>query len=58
MAPTWRSSGRLCHGLVYWSEPSVVCHVRFSEWSRDGHLRFPIFSALRPDLSPEDCVVE
>jgi DNA ligase D-like protein (predicted ligase) len=44
--------------LVYWTEPSVVCHVRFSEWSRDGHLRFPIFSALRPDLSPEDCVVE
>lgn len=44
--------------LVYWTEPSVVCHVRFSEWSRDGHLRFPIFSALRPDISPEGCVVE
>ena len=44
--------------LVYWTEPTVVCHVRFSEWSRDGHLRFPIFSALRPDISPEDCVVE
>jgi len=44
--------------LVYWTEPSVVCHVRFSEWSRDGHLRFPIFSALRPDLSPQHCVIE
>jgi bifunctional non-homologous end joining protein LigD len=44
--------------LVYWTEPSVVCHVRFSEWSRDGYLRFPIFSALRPDLSPEHCVIE
>jgi DNA ligase D-like protein (predicted ligase) len=44
--------------LVYWTEPSVVCRVRFSEWSPDGHLRFPIFSALRPDLSPEDCALE
>lgn len=41
--------------LVYWVEPSMVCRVRFSEWSREGYLRFPIFSALRPDLSAEDC---
>lgn len=44
--------------LVYWVEPSLVCHVRFSEWSRDGFLRFPIFSALRPDLRPEDCALD
>jgi bifunctional non-homologous end joining protein LigD len=44
--------------LIYWTMPEVVCHVRFSEWTRQGHLRFPIFSALRPDLSPEDCVVD
>jgi bifunctional non-homologous end joining protein LigD len=44
--------------LVYWTEPSVVCRARFSEWSRDGHLRFPIFSALRPDVAAEECVVE
>jgi DNA ligase D-like protein (predicted ligase) len=44
--------------LVYWTKPEVICHVRFSEWSRDGHLRFPIFSALRPDLRPEDCALE
>ena len=44
--------------LVYWTEPRIVCHVRFSEWSRDGHLRFPIFSALRPDLAPEDCALD
>jgi bifunctional non-homologous end joining protein LigD len=43
--------------LVYWTEPRVVCHVRFSEWARDGHLRFPIFSALRPDLDAELCVI-
>lgn len=44
--------------LIYWTEPEMVCRVRFSEWSPDGHLRFPIFSALRPDLSAEQCVTE
>ena len=41
--------------LIYWVEPSMVCRVRFSEWSKDGYLRFPIFSALRPDLAAADC---
>ena len=44
--------------LIYWTRPESVCHVRFSEWSRDGHLRFPIFSALRPDLAASDCRVD
>ncbi len=44
--------------LIYWTRPELVCHVRFSEWSRDGYLRFPIFNALRPDLGAEDCVVD
>jgi len=41
--------------FVYWTRPELVCHVRFSEWSRDGYLRFPIFSALRPDIDPTAC---
>lgn len=44
--------------LIYWTRPEAVCRIRFSEWSRDGHLRFPIFCALRPDLSASDCVLE
>jgi DNA ligase D-like protein (predicted ligase) len=44
--------------LIYWTRPEVVCHVRFSEWSRDGQLRFPIFSALRPDLAAADCIID
>jgi len=44
--------------LVYWTRPELVCHVRFSEWSREGQLRFPIFSALRPDIDATECVVE
>ncbi len=41
--------------LTYWTAPRITCHVRFSEWSREGYLRFPIFGALRPDIAPEDC---
>ena len=44
--------------LIYWTRPELVCHVRFSEWTREGHLRFPIFSALRPDLDAAECVVD
>ncbi len=44
--------------LIYWTSPEAVCRVRFSEWSRDGHLRFPIFSALRPDLAAADCLLD
>ena len=44
--------------LVYWTEPSVVCRVRFSEWSPDGYLRFPIFSALRPDVEAASCAID
>ena len=44
--------------LIYWTRPAVVCRVRFSEWARDGFLRFPIFCALRPEMEPEDCTLE
>lgn len=44
--------------LIYWTQPERVCRVRFSEWSRDGFLRFPIFSALRPDIDPRECVLD
>jgi DNA ligase D-like protein (predicted ligase) len=44
--------------LIYWTRPELVCHVRFSEWSRDGYLRFPIFNSLRPDLDAEHCALD
>lgn len=44
--------------LIYWTRPEMVCRVRFSEWAPDNHLRFPIFSALRPDLDAVDCVLD
>lgn len=44
--------------LIFWVRPQVVCQVRFSHWSPQGRLRFPVFMALRPDFSPEDCTAD
>jgi len=38
-----------------WVEPKLVCEVRFTEWTRDGGLRHPIFLGMRTDVRPEDC---
>lgn len=32
-----------------WIEPTLVCQVSFTEWTRDGKLRHPSFKGLRPD---------
>jgi ATP-dependent DNA ligase len=44
--------------LVYWCEPQLVCQVRAGEPSPSGELRFAVFAALRPDLSPEECILD
>ena len=43
--------------LLYWCEPSLVFQVKYGELTEAGHLRFPIFTALRPDIEPKDCTV-
>ena len=32
-----------------WVKPSLVCNVKFTEWTRDGHMRHPVFLGLRAD---------
>lgn len=39
-----------------WVEPRVVVSVKFSEWDRNGLLRFPIYCGLRVDVTPPECV--
>jgi len=39
-----------------WVEPTLVCEVRFKEWTRDGLLRQPAFLRLREDKAPIECV--
>jgi bifunctional non-homologous end joining protein LigD len=41
---------------ISWIEPRLVVGVKFSEWDRNGQLRFPIFVGLRPEVAPQECV--
>lgn len=43
-----------CH----WLKPTLVCQVRFSEWTRDGRLRQPVFVGLREDKKPAEVIRE
>jgi bifunctional non-homologous end joining protein LigD len=37
---------------VTWLKPSLLCEVKFQEWTDDGHMRQPIFLGLREDKKP------
>ncbi|HLH70427.1 MAG TPA: non-homologous end-joining DNA ligase [Candidatus Dormibacteraeota bacterium] len=41
---------------VRWCRPELVVRIRYSEWSPEGTLRFPIFDGLRPEVHPTECV--
>lgn len=41
---------------VRWVRPELVISIRYSEWSPDGTLRFPIFNGIRPEIHPAECV--
>ncbi|MEW6448664.1 MAG: non-homologous end-joining DNA ligase [Bacillota bacterium] len=38
-----------------WVKPVLVCMVDFTEITRDGLLRHPVFRGLRPDKEPREC---
>lgn len=39
---------------VTWIKPELVCEVKFSEWTKEGIMRQPIFQGLRIDKSAEE----
>lgn len=39
---------------VTWVEPEIVCEVKFTEWTRDGKLRHPVFVRLREDKTSKE----
>lgn len=41
-------------GKVTWINPSVVCEVKFAEWTAEGILRQPVFLGFREDVDPID----
>ncbi|HEV2706581.1 MAG TPA: non-homologous end-joining DNA ligase [Pyrinomonadaceae bacterium] len=43
---------------VQWVKPSLVCEVKFAEWTADRKLRQPIFIGLRDDKEPAQCTFE
>lgn len=43
---------------VNWLKPELVCDVYFSEWTRDEHLRHPVFKGLRDDKTAFDTTKE
>lgn len=49
-----RSEMRYCH----WVKPTMVCQVKFGEWTRDDRLRQPVFLGLREDKDASEVVRE
>ena len=52
-----KSAGRWAQGITpaqmkqcAWVRPELVCRVKFTEWTRDGKLRHPVFLGLREDI--------
>jgi bifunctional non-homologous end joining protein LigD len=47
--PRW-ADGRIC-----WVKPQTVVNIKFSEWDRQGQLRFPIFNTMKPEVTAQEC---
>ena len=43
---------------VSWVDPRLMAQVRFTEWTRDGRLRHPVFLGLREDKAAREVVRE
>jgi bifunctional non-homologous end joining protein LigD len=43
---------------VTWVKPTLVCEVKFTEWTKDGQMRHPIFLGLRIDKKAREVVKE
>ncbi len=44
--------------VATWVRPVLVGEVAFREWTRDGHLRHPVWRGLRADKSADEVVRE
>ena len=43
---------------AHWVKPQLIAEIKFSEWTKDGKLRQPIFVGLRDDKEPTDVVYD
>jgi bifunctional non-homologous end joining protein LigD len=53
--PPFAGRGPLEKSGHTWSKPTLVCEVRFHEWTEEGLLRQPVFLRFRDDKRPEEC---
>ncbi len=46
------------HGndMATWLEPTLVCTVKFMQYTRGGGMRQPVFKGLRNDKAASDCI--
>lgn len=43
---------------VTWVKPDLVCEIKYSEWTREGRMRHPVFLGLRKDKSADEVTKE
>ncbi|RJQ37699.1 DNA ligase D [Candidatus Microgenomates bacterium] len=43
---------------VTWLKPELVCEVKFSQWTKDMHMRQPVFIGLREDKDAKEVHLE
>nr|WP_319016916.1 DNA ligase D [Diaphorobacter aerolatus] len=48
-APFHDAAGSIPYRGVHWVKPTLVAEVSFMAWTKDGHLRHPVFHGLRDD---------
>ena len=52
------SKGAGSRETLHWVEPRIVCELKFTEWTRDGKLRHPVFLGVREDKDAREVVRE
>ncbi len=43
---------------IQWIKREIVCQVKFIEWTKDGHLRHPVYLGLRDDKKAIEVICE
>lgn len=56
-ASPFQDAPKLPKGSVF-LRPKLVCEIKFSQFTKDGILRAPVYLGLRTDVAPEKCVRE
>ena len=41
----------------HWVSPVLICEVKFSEWTKNGIMRHPVFKGIRNDKDPQEVSV-